>query len=74
MWMTDQECHTSVQGGGGGPNPFLVALLQTLACYVGGHTHTPESIATRSIALHVLLFTSLEKCQNKKNHAKIALN
>ena len=44
--------------------PFsLVALLQTLACNIGGHTHThtPESLAARSIALHVLCFTSLKK-------------
>ena len=56
MRMTDQECRTSVQGGGSGPNPFLVALLQTLTCNVGGHTHThtPESLAAQSIALHVL--------------------
>ena len=52
---------------GGGLTPFfLVALLQTLACNIGGqtetHTHTPESLAARSIALHVLCFTSLKKC------------
>ena len=52
---------------GVGLTPFsLVALLQTLACNVGGHTyihtHTPESLATWSIALIVLCFTSLEKC------------
>ena len=47
MWMTDQECLASVQGVGVGLSPFsLVALLQTLACNVGGHTyiHTPESL------------------------------
>ena len=71
MWITDQECRRSVQkkkgggGGGGGVEvgltPFsLVALLQTLAGkYVG--THTPESLAVLSRALHVLYFTSLEK-------------
>ena len=38
MWMTDQECRTSVQGVG--LTPFsLVALLQTLACNVGTHAH-----------------------------------
>ena len=48
-------------GVGMGLTPLcLVALLQTLACNVGGHT--PESLAVRSIALHVLCFTSLEKC------------
>ena len=64
--MTDQKCRTSMQAGGGeGVDliPFsLVALLQILGCKVGGQTHTPESLATRSIALHVLCFTNLEKC------------
>ena len=27
MWMTDQKCYASVQGGGGGPNPFLSCCL-----------------------------------------------
>ena len=54
----------------------LEALLQTLACNVGGHTHThthtPELLAARSIALHALCFTSLEKCfQNKKFTPKL---
>ena len=49
-----------------GLTPFsLVALLQTLVCNVGAHaytyTHTRLTCA-RSIALHVLYFTSLEKC------------
>ena len=39
MWMTDQKCRAG--GWGVGLTPiFLVALLQTLACNVGGkHTH-----------------------------------
>ena len=51
MWMTDQECRTSVCRGETTvahlvPNPFpLAALHQTLACNVGGHTHTPELLA-----------------------------
>ena len=37
MWMTDQECRTSVQRVGVGLTLFsLVALLQTLACDEGG--------------------------------------
>ena len=65
MTLTDQECRASLQGGGVDLTPFsLVALLQTLACNLGGHvhTHTPESLAERSTALHVLCFKSLEKC------------
>ena len=80
MLMTDQKCCTSVQGVGVGLTPFsLVALLQTLACNVGGqtHTHTHQNHLPWSIELHVLCFTSLEKCFHCvriKNHAKIALN
>ena len=65
MSLTDQECLA----------PFsLVALLQTLECNVGGDTHIPESLAAWSIALHVLCFTSLEKCfhcDNKKITPKL---
>ena len=63
------------RGVGVGLTPFsLVALLQTLACNVGGHTHThtPELLAVRSIVLHCIC-TSFYKpgkvlslCQNKK--------
>ena len=54
MWMTDEECRTSVQGGGGemglGLTPFsLVALLQTLACNIGGHTRTHIRITCRTV-------------------------
>ena len=45
-----------------GRTPFsLVALLQTLACYIGGHTHTPESLAVE-YSTNVLCFTRVEKC------------
>ena len=77
-WMIDQECRTSVQGVGGGPNPYLSCSL--IACNVGGHTHihTPESLAARSIALHVLSFLKpgkvLPLSQNLKHHPKIASN
>ena len=45
MWMTDQKCCTSVQGGGGGPNPFLSCSLIADSCEVGTHTqqnHLPR--------------------------------
>ena len=43
MLMTDKECLTSVQGGGGLIPISLVALLQTLACNVGGHTYSHQN-------------------------------
>ena len=62
MWMTDQECCTSVQGDGGGPNLFLSCSLIAGSClerrWAHTHTHTPESLAVRSIALQVLCFNS----------------
>ena len=58
-------------GVGVGLTPFsLVALLKTLACNVGGHTHTHtlESLVARSTALHALFFYKpgkvLSLCQN----------
>ena len=41
MWMTYQECPTSEQEGGGGPNPFLsCSFIADLVCNVGAHAHT----------------------------------
>ena len=66
------ECRTSLQGGGGGPNPFsLVALLQTLACNVGGQTHTPTRITclaenSTTCTLFYKPGKVLSLCQNKK--------
>ena len=32
MCLTDQKCRTSVQGGGGAPNPFLTCSLIADSC------------------------------------------
>ena len=76
--MTDQKCRTSVQGRGGWGALtlfYFVALLQTLACNIGGQTHTHTRITCRAeySTICTLFYRPgkvLSLCQNKKITSK----